>query len=65
MKKKSKKYWFWRSVLISSVVFGCIIFCIVGIFEAYEGIARTGFAEEIQAIEYDDGEFIVFGKKIS
>lgn len=65
MKKNSKSYWFWRSVLISSVIFGCAIVCAFGTAEAYEGIIKTGFAQETKAVEYNDGEVTVFGKKIS
>ena len=65
MKNNSKKYWFWRSVLISSVIFGCAVVCIFGTAEAYEGIVKTGFSSQQQAIEYTDGEIIIFGQKIS
>ncbi|MBP3692630.1 MAG: hypothetical protein J6I80_05245 [Clostridia bacterium] len=63
--KDIKRYWFWRAVLVSTVIFGCTVFLLAGSAAVYEGIAKTGRFEYEQAVCIDDGCLIVFGKKIS
>lgn len=63
--RRNKKYWFWRSVLICSVFFGCVLFGIAGVFKAYEGITKTAYAEQQPAIEQKNGEIIFLGQRFS
>ncbi len=63
MKNKDKKYWFWRSVCISSVIFGCIVLGIAGVAKAFEGISKTAFYEQQSAIEITENEIIILGQR--
>lgn len=57
--KQSTKL-FLRSFLISSVVAFCLLFGILGIIKAYEGIRLIGFGEYRSAVEVDNGDIKIF-----
>ncbi len=61
--KRSTKLFF-RSFLISSIVALCMVYGLLGITKAYEGIRLIGFGENRDAIFYNDGTLYLFDYKI-
>lgn len=48
---------FWRTVFISSVVFGCLSLLLAGISVAYENIKSCSEAKYVTAIEINEKSF--------
>ncbi len=55
---------FFRKMILSAVVTGCILFGFLAACMAYSGIRKIGFGEYVNAIEIKDGEFRFFDFKI-
>lgn len=62
MKRKYKL--FFKSWFLSSVIVFCLLFGVLGVFEAYENIRLIGFGEYRKAVEYEDGVLKVFDYEI-
>ena len=65
MERRSNKYWFFRAVAYTAVITGCAAALFCGAATAYEGIRRTGFGEDVSAVEYSNGVLSVFGVEIT